>query len=71
MSTTATPAPQAFIFTTASGTTIPDPSPNSMTRARTRLEGTDDAPVPASLFPVRTWFTFSAVPQRAPAAHRD
>ena len=45
MSTTATPSPQAFIFTTASGTTIPDPSPNSMTRARTRLEGTDDASV--------------------------
>lgn len=52
MSTTATPAPQAFIFTTASGTTIPEPSPNSMTRARSRLEAPEGVPV-QPLFPVR------------------
>ncbi len=65
MSTNATPASQAFIFTTASGTTIPDPSPNSMTRARTRLEAPEDVPVPASLFPVRGPLPFSRSRERA------
>ena len=66
MSTTADPASQAFIFTTASGTTIPDPSPNSMTRARTRLEAPENVPVPASLFPVRVVHLFAA-PRATPA----
>lgn len=60
MNTTTAPTPAPCIFTTAGGTTVPDPSPNSMTRARSRLAmGATDRPQNLS-FPVSRPFLSSS-----------